>query len=76
MTLAQFGSTGEKPYAKGEEFIAFLQWTAESRFITGAVYSVKAGQVDWVVSTRDTPWRTKTMKVEDFIAGLLALPDK
>ena len=78
MTVMQAGSTSERPYAKGEEFIAFLHWYPESglfgqAFGPGSFYPIRQGKVEWCESSREVPWRSETITVEDFVARLLAL---
>ncbi len=75
VTFVQAGSTDEPAYAKGEEFIAFMNWSGDV-FVRSAgpssVYAVKQGKVDWLNLGRDIPYSTETLTVEDFIARLRA----
>ncbi len=77
-TFLQAGSSDERPYAKGEQMIAFLTWSREAKMFVrphgpNSVYVVKEDQVEWLDLDRDHPSRTERMKVEDFIAKLQAL---
>jgi hypothetical protein len=84
VTFVQSGSTGEPPYAEGDEFIAFLRWSgAQFTRLAGpqSLCSVRDGRVTWrnepeptLAHLGETPPPTlETLTVEDFIARLRAL---
>ncbi len=76
VTFVQAGSSNERPYAKGDEFIAFLHWSGDV-FVRSSgpssAYAVKQGKVTWLNLGRDIPYSAETLTVQDFIARLRGL---